>query len=161
MGTITYILSTQGVNMLINIFFGAAVNAARGIALQVSNAINSFVTNFMMAVRPQIVKSYANGEHEYMYKLVFSSSKLSFYLLLIFTTPVFFYAEPVLGLWLDTVPEYTVLFTRLVLISTLVTTFYTPIGYASQASGKIRDYQLTIAAGFLLILLVYWYVWSY
>lgn len=63
-GTITYILSTQGVNMLINIFFGAAVNAARGIALQVSNAINSFVTNFMMAVRPQIVKSYANGEHE-------------------------------------------------------------------------------------------------
>ena len=70
---------------------------------------------------------------------------------MIFTTPVFFYAEPVLGLWLDTVPEYTVLFTRLVLISTLVTTFYTPIGYASQASGKIRDYQLTIAAGFLLI----------
>ena len=159
-GTITYILSTQGVNMLINIFFGAAVNAARGIALQVSNAINSFVTNFMMAVRPQIVKSYANGEHEYMYKLVFSSSKLSFYLLLIFTTPVFFYAEPVLGLWLDTVPEYTVLFTRLVLISTLVTTFYTPIGYASQASGKIRDYQLTIAAGFLLIFVCTYFLYK-
>ena len=87
-GCISDMLSKQGVNVLINIFFGPVFNAARAIAVQVQAAVNNFVTNFMTAVRPQIIKSYSAGEIQHMYRLVFSSSKLSFYLLFVLTTPV-------------------------------------------------------------------------
>ena len=149
-GCISDMLSKQGVNMLINIFFGPVFNAARAIAVQVQSAVNSFVANFMTAVRPQIVKSYSAGDYDYMYKLVFSSSKLSFYLLFVLTMPVLLHTDYLLSLWLKQVPESCVVFTQLVLIELLIRSAYTPIAQVNQASGRIRNYQLAISIIFLL-----------
>lgn len=150
LGCISDLFSKQGVNILINIFFGPAFNAARGIAIQVQNAVNMFVTNFMTAVRPQIVKSYSAGEYRHMYRLVFSSSKLSYYLLFLLTTPVLLYTDSILNLWLTEVPECCVLFTRLVLIELLISSAYVPIAQVNQASGKVKNYQFAIAVIFFL-----------
>lgn len=149
-GCISDMLSKQGVNVLINIFFGPVFNAARAIAVQVQTAVNSFVANFMTAVRPQIIKNYSAGEYEHMYRLVFSASKLSFYLLFILTTPVLIYTDFILELWLKIVPEYCVIFTRLILIELLISSAYVPIAQINQASGKIRNYQLAISIIFLV-----------
>lgn len=149
-GCLSDMLSKQGVNVLLNLFFGPVFNAARGIAIQVQNAVNSFVANFMTAVRPQIIKSYSAGEFNHMYRLVFSSSKMSFYLLFLITTPILLYTEFILQLWLKQVPEYCVLFTRLILIELLISSAYVPIAQINQASGKIRNYQLAISIIFLI-----------
>lgn len=149
-GCLSDMLSKQGVNVLLNLFFGPVFNAARGIAIQVNTAVNSFVANFMTAVRPQIIKSYSAGDFSHMYRLVFSSSKMSFYLLFLITTPILLYTEFILQLWLKQVPEYCVLFTRLVLIELLISSAYVPIAQINQASGKIRNYQLAISIIFLV-----------
>lgn len=149
-GCISDMLSKQGVNVLINIFFGPVFNAARAIAVQVQAAVNSFVINFMTAVRPQIIKSYSVKDYSRMYRLVFSSSKLSFYLLFILTTPVMLYTDLILQLWLKQVPEYCVLFTRLVLLELLISSAYVPIAQINQASGKIKNYQMAISVIFLV-----------
>lgn len=149
-GCISDTLSKQGVNILINIFFGPALNASRAIAVQVQSAVNMFVTNFMTAVKPQIIKKYAAGQYESMYKLVFSSSKMSYYLLLILSVPVLIYTKDILTLWLVNVPEQCVIFTRLVLIELLITAAYTPIAQVNQASGKIKRYQIAIAVIYIL-----------
>ena len=149
-GCISDILSKQGTNILINLFFGPVFNAARAIAIQIQTAINSFIQNFMTAVRPQIIKSYSSHEFEYMYKLVFASSKLGYYLLFILATPILIYTEYILQIWLKQVPELSVIFTRLILIELLITSSYTPIAQVNQASGKIRNYQIAISFLFLL-----------
>lgn len=148
-GCLSDMLSKQGVNILLNVFFGPIFNAARGIAIQVQNAVNAFVANFMMAVRPQIIKSYSSGDYHNMYRLVFSSSKLSFYLLFLITTPILLHTDFILNIWLKNVPEYCVLFTRLVLIELLISSAYVPIAQINQASGNIRNYQLAISLIFL------------
>lgn len=153
-GCITDMLSGQGINMLINMFFGPVFNASRAIAYQVFNAVHSFLTNFMTAVKPQIVKSYAANNKEYAFKLVFSSTKLSFYLLFFLTMPLFLHMNLVLKLWLKEVPEMATLFTRLVLIDLWIRAIYTPMAQINQASGKIRSYQLAISVIFLLIFVV-------
>lgn len=153
-GCITDMLSGQGINMLINMFFGPVFNASRAIAYQVFNAVHSFLTNFMTAVKPQIVKSYAANNKDYAFKLVFSSTKLSFYLLFFLTMPLFLHMDLVLKLWLKDVPEMAVLFTRLVLVDLWVRAIYTPMAQINQASGKIRNYQLAISIIFLLIFVV-------
>lgn len=150
LGCFSDMLSKQGVNILINMFFGPVFNAARAIAVQVQQSISSFVANFMTAVRPQIIKSYSAQKFDYMYRLVFSASKLSFYLLFILTIPVLIYTEYILDLWLDVVPEYSVLFTRLVLIELLISSAYVPIAQINQASGRVKNYQLAISIIFLL-----------
>lgn len=149
-GCLSDMLSKQGVNILINMFFGPMFNAARAVAVQVQYAVNNFVANFMTAVRPQIIKSYSAGEYNYMYRLVFSASKLSFYLLFVLTVPILLYTEYIFDLWLDIVPEYSVLFTRLVLIELLISSAYVPIAQINQASGRIRNYQIAISVIFLL-----------
>lgn len=155
-GTTTYLLSTQGVNILINLFFGPALNTARAVAVQIYYAVNSFVANFMTATRPQIMKSYAQGNVEYMYRLVFSASKFSFFLLFILSTPLFFKTAFILELWLNNVPEYAILFTQLVLVDLLINAAYGPIAYVAQASGKIRNYQLVVSFSFLSIIFLTW-----
>lgn len=149
-GCISDMLSKQGANILINLYFGPIYNAARAIAVQIQVAVNSFVLNFMTAVRPQIIKSYSCKDYEYMYKLVFSSSKLGYYLLFILIVPVFIYTDYILKLWLKQVPEASVIFTRLVLIELLITSAYSPIAQINQASGKIKNYQLAISVLFIL-----------
>lgn len=153
-GCISDLLSKQGVNILINIFFGPVFNASRAIALQVQGAVGAFSYNFLFAVRPQIIKSYSSGNFDYMYKLVFSSSKMSFYLMLICIAPVFICTEYIMNLWLGMIPEYSVLFTRFVLFELLIASAYEPIAQINQASGKIKNYQLTISVLFFLIFVV-------
>ena len=150
-GCTSDILSKQGVNILINLFFGPIFNASYAIAMQIQAAVNSFSVNFMTAVRPQIVKSYSANCRDYMYALVFSSSKISFYLLFILVLPMFLYADCILHLWLKQVPESSVIFTQLVLIELLVSSMYAPIAQVNQASGNIRNYQGVVSVLFVSI----------
>lgn len=149
LGILSDMLSSQGVNILINLFFGPIYNAARGIAVQVNNAVNTFVNNFLTAVRPQIIKSYAASDFDYLYTLVFSASKLSYYLLLMLILPVLFNTQFLLEIWLKEVPPYCAIFTQLTLVEFLIRSIYSPIGYLNQASGKIKYYQLSISLLFI------------
>ena len=155
-GTITNILSTQGVNILINMFFGPALNAARAIAVQINAAVRSFSENFMTAVRPQIIKSFSQNDLNYTYNLVIRASNFSFYLLLILSTPILCNTERILNLWLKSVPDFTVIFTQLVLVDLLINSSYSPIAYISQAANKIAAYQSAISIGFALIAILTW-----
>lgn len=159
-GCLTDMLGNQGVNILINMFFGPVYNAARGIAVQARTAVDSFVLNFLTAVKPQVMKSYSSGELEYMYKLVFSSSRLSYYLLLILTLPIFFNTHYILELWLKTVPPLCELFTQLTIVELLIRTAYTPIAYVNQASGKIRNYQISVSLLFILTFVLSYIVYK-
>lgn len=150
-GILCNLFSTQGVNILINMFFGPSLNAARGIAGQVLGAVNTFVTNFMTAVRPQIVKSYAQGDYKSMNKLVFGASKMAFFLLMVLSVPIMIKAEFILKMWLGIIPDYAPLFLRLVLFDLLITAMYNPLAYVNQATGKIGLYQLMISISFLCI----------
>lgn len=144
-GNLGFSVKDQGINILINLFFGAVVNAARGIAYQVSSVVSSFMANFQMAINPQITKRYASGETDSMLRLVFASAKYSFFLLMIIVIPLWIRAPYVLELWLGNVPDYTVTFLRLVLIMLLVDSMANPLVVAMQATGKIRNFQLVIA----------------
>ena len=112
-GNIAAVAFTQGLNVLLNMFFGPTVNAARGIAVQVQNAIKGFCVNFQTALNPQITKSYASDDMAYMHKLIFTSSKFSYYLLLLLSLPVILETPVILKWWLGIVPGHTVAFVRL------------------------------------------------
>ena len=140
----------QGVNILLNIFFGPAINAARGIAYQVSGAMNLFVVNFQMAMNPQIIKSYASEDLKYMHQLIYQGAKYSFFLLFTLTLPILFETKFILKLWLNIVPEYTAVFTQLIIINVLIDSVSGPLMTAAQASGKIKLYQSVV--GGLLVL---------
>ena len=140
----------QGVNILLNIFFGPVINAASGIAYQVSAAMNLFVVNFQMAINPQIIKSYASEELKYMHQLIYQGAKYSFFLLFTLTLPILFETQYILKLWLNIVPEYTAVFTQLVIINVLIDSVSGPLMTAAQASGKIKLYQSVV--GGLLVL---------
>jgi O-antigen/teichoic acid export membrane protein len=146
LGNTSHILLTQGMNILINLFFGVAVNAARAITVQVENAINSFVTNFMVALNPQITKNYAAGKHDEMKLLMQQGSKFSFFVFFLLSFPVFLEAEIILSLWLKIVPPYTIIFIRLNLIVTLIYTLTNTYLTGIIATGNIKRYQLMIAA---------------
>ena len=143
-GSISGVLRDQGGNILVNVFSGPAVNAARAIAVQLNSAILSFVTNFMTAVNPQITKSYASGDHAYMFSLMRKSSRMAYYLLFVLILPVLFNTEYLLGLWLKEVPEHSVTFVRLFLVFTLSESISYPLITAMQATGRIRNYQLVV-----------------
>lgn len=151
-GGLAGIGKSQGINILLNMFFGPTVNAARGLAYQVYMNINQFVSNYMMATNPQIIKAYASGIHKEMMKLVFQSSRFSYYLLFILIMPLFLEMEFVLQFWLKEVPEHTVLFTRLILINALIDSMATPFYTSIQATGNVKWYQ--IGAGGTLLLIV-------
>lgn len=149
-GAMAGIFNYQGVSIILNVFFGPVVNAAQAIAVQVRNAINQFVQNFMTAARPQITKYYAAGEREQMLKLVFQSSKFSFLLLFILTMPVLLETNFIFEIWLKKVPEYVVLFTRLIIIAALIDSLSYPLMAAAQATGEVKKYQSTVGGVMLL-----------
>lgn len=151
-----YMLSTQGINMLINVFFGVAINAARGIAVQVEGTVNQFVNNFMTALNPQITKSYANGDVSYMAILVCRGAKYSFYIMLVFFIPFELESYAILRFWLGLVPEGTVTFLRLVLLATMITLIGNPLYTAILATGNIRRYQLVGTCCTILIFPLSW-----
>lgn len=150
-GSITYLLYTQGLNVLLNIFFGPIVNAARGIVVQIQSAIMSFSTNFQMALNPQITKSYAENDLNRMHTLILAGSKYSFFLLYLFSLPLFIEAEFVLKLWLGQVPEYTVDFLRFILCISIIDVMANPLVVSVQATSRVRKYQFIVGNVLLAI----------
>lgn len=144
------LLKDQGVNILINLFTAPAVNAARGIALQLNSAISQFSGNFMGAFMPQVTKYYASGDLTEMHKLMFRGTRFSYYIFMFIAIPLFFEVETVLQVWLGQIPEHTVLFTRLSLMLSLLEMLSSVLITAQNATGRIRNYQLVV--GTLLLL---------
>jgi O-antigen/teichoic acid export membrane protein len=147
----------QGLNMVLNIFFGPSVNAANGIASTVQGQISGFGTNFMVAVKPQIVKLYADNKVTQMMSLVFLSSKYSLFLTLFLTLPLLLEIQFVLELWLKTVPDYTISFCRLVLVGNLISSLQGPIGTCFHALGKLKMPSLVGGTIYYLIIIVSYY----
>ena len=151
-GNLASVLFSQGLNMLLNVFFGPVVNAARAVAVQVQSAIQQFVGNFQMALNPQITKTYAKGELGDMHRLVFRSARFSFFLLFFLSLPVLFETNFILTIWLKTVPEHTVVFLRIMICTSLIYTLSNPLIIANQATGKVKKYQAICGSILLLIL---------
>ena len=144
LGNTAYILNTQGVNMLINLFFGVTLNAARGIATQIESIVTQFAGNFTVAMNPQITKSYAAGNLDHTYSLIKKGAIYSFCLMLIIVVPIIMEIDNILKLWLGNVPEHTATFTRLCLCGNLIMTLGNSLYTGIIASGKIRKYQIII-----------------
>lgn len=151
-GNLASILYTQGLNMMLNIFFGPVVNAARGIAVQVQTAVQQFVGGFQTAINPQITKNYASGNLEQMHSLLFRSARFSFLLLFFLSLPVFLETHFILTIWLSRFPDNTIVFTRLMICISMLFALANPLMIANQATGNIRVYQLVVGGLLLLIL---------
>lgn len=149
-GGIAVVGTRQGINILLNIFCGVALNAAVGVANQVKNAIYSFITSFQTATNPQLVKLYAAGASGQLFELINRATKFSFFLFFIISFPIILVCEELLGIWLVVVPPYTVVFTQLTIISTFIDVVSAPLCTAMGATGKIRTYQLAVS--FILLL---------
>lgn len=152
--------TTQGLNILLNLFYGTVVNAARGVAVQVQGVIMQFCYNFQMALNPQLTKSYADGDLINMRRLLIISSKFSFYLLLLLTLPIVLETEIILDLWLKSVPQHTIWFVRLILFQSLMLALSNPLSISIQATGKIKKIKiieglcqiLTLPISFLVLM---------
>lgn len=143
-GSASSIIRDQGNNVILNIFFGTAVNAAYSLGMQVSNAVYAFSQNFMTALKPQITKSYAQGNTEYLMSLILRGSRYSFYLLWMMACIFLLNTQYVLELWLKDVPEYTVSFVRLFLLFVVSESVSQPLITAQLATGNIRNYQICV-----------------
>lgn len=141
-GSVAYVFYTQGLNLLLNVFFGPVANAARAAAWQAQTAVGRFSGNIQTAINPQITKTYASGQMEEMHQLVYKGVKLVFFILLILCLPLIVEAPTVLGLWLMEVPEGSVMFLRLLLITLLVQRCYGVLITAVSATGDIKKYQI-------------------
>ena len=156
-GNLAATLFGTGLNLLLNVFFGPIVNAARGIAVQVETAIAQFSTNFLMAVNPQITKLYAQNSLDEMHSLLYRSSKFACYLLLLFSLPIAMETETILKLWLKIVPEYTVPFLRILLAIVIIDSMARPLMTAAAATGDVKKYQ-SVIGGILLAIVPIAYV---
>lgn len=151
-----WIMNTQGVNILINLYFGVSLNAARGIATTVDNSVQNFVRNFMVALNPQITKSYAAGDFEYMHKLVFLGSKYSYFLMLIFMIPICLETRLILTLWLKIVPDYAVIFAQLSLVASMCMTLGNTLTTSVAATGKIKKFEMVVGGMLVSIFPLTW-----
>lgn len=141
-GNLAIVACTQGLNILLNIFWGPIVNAARAIAAQVQNAIYSFGSNFQTAINPQITKNFATGNIKQMHNLIFVSCKYSFFLLFFLSLPIIIETKEILTIWLGVVPNHSINFLRITLLSAIISSTLNPILIAVQATGKIKRYQM-------------------
>lgn len=151
-GNLAGVAFTQGVNILLNIFFGPVVNAARGVAVQVQSIVQQFIRNFQVALNPQITKSYAANELGEMHKLMFRSARFSFLLMFFISLPVLLETNFLLVIWLKIVPENTVLFFRLIMCTSLIYATANPLIIANQATGIVKNYQIVCGCILLTIL---------
>lgn len=143
-GSTAGILNVQGINILINLFFGVTLNAARGIATQVDNAINTFVQNFMMALNPQITKTYAAKDFTYVNSTIIVGSKLAFFLLWVLALPICINTDYVLNIWLKQVPDNAAMFIKLGIIYNLCQNLSQCLYTTMLATGKIKKYQIIV-----------------
>lgn len=151
-GNCAYLFLSQGLNLLLNVFFGPIVNAARAIAVQVETAIQQFSNNFQMAVNPQITKTYAQGDLKAMHGLIYRSSRFTFMLLLIISLPVMLETPIILELWLKQVPDHTVAFFVIIMCTAMIDSTSRPLAIAAAATGNIKKYQIVVGGLLLLIL---------
>lgn len=151
-GDLAFVGCGQGLNIVLNMFFGPVVNAARGISVQVQNITNIFIQSYQMALQPQIIKSYAGGNLTYMRQLVIICSKYGFYLMLMVTFPILNYTEPILKLWLVQIPENTVFLVQIILLVCFITPLRQPLIQSINATGKIKRFQ--IIEGTILLMAV-------
>lgn len=142
-GNISFSLTNEVSNVFLNIFGGVAANAARGIAYQVKSAVTSFMSNTLVAVRPQATQEYAKGNMGLFFNLIYFSSKITYYISICLTIPIIFYIEPILNLWLGQIPENSSIFIRIILIQIIIRSFHEPIDLIFKSSGNIKYYQLT------------------
>lgn len=149
-------ISGQGTNLLINYYYGPAVNAARGLSDTVYNAVSMFVNNFTVALSPQITKSFATGDSAYTKYLVFKGSRFAFYILFLISLPLILEAKFVFTLWLGEVPDHTINFNRLALIANLLVVGYSVFTYAQYASGNIRNFNIAMSITTLFVLPFSW-----
>ena len=157
LGNGAYLLNTQGVNILMNMYFGVAVNAARGVATQVDAALKQFVNNFTTAVNPQITKSYAQGDLDYMHKLVCRSAKYSAFLMMFFAVPIILETNTILTIWLKNPPAYAAIFLQWIIISSFVDTVLANSLVTSMfATGKIKRYQIIVTTVGCLVFPLSW-----
>ncbi|KJD34627.1 hypothetical protein PK35_02285 [Tamlana nanhaiensis] len=150
-GNLAYLGYTQGITLLINLFFGPTMNAAASIANQAGNIINQFSGNFQTAMNPQITKNYARENYIDMHNLVFRSAKFSYFLMLIFVVPLFFEANILLSIWLKEVPEHSVHFLRLGLFISMFMAVRNPLIVSAQANGDLKKYQFVVIPILLLV----------
>lgn len=135
---------TEGLNILLNIFFGPAVNAARAITVQVESKIALFGRNIQEAINPQIMKSYGANNLKYMNQLITNSSRYSFFLLYVIAFPLFILTDKILFYWLETVPEHTTIFVRLIIFAVIINALQNPLITATNAIGKIKIYNIVL-----------------
>ena len=150
-GALAVLLKNQGINIIMNLFFGPTINAAKGIAFQISNVILLFAQNFMKAISPQIIKSYTIGDHNGLLNLIDSASKFSYFLLFFIAMPFMFNIKYILSIWLINIPDYTIIFVILTLVDILLTQITDVIGNTIQATGKIRNFQLSTGLANLIL----------
>ena len=155
-GSLCVITQGQGVNILLNIFFGPVVNAARAVAYQIQSAFHQFTGNFMMAVQPEIVKTFASKEYDAMVKLVNNAALYSYFLLLVFVMPIMFKLSFVLNLWLVDVPEDSDIFTLIILAYMMIRALANPVIKGVHATGNIRAFNLVAGGVGLLPLPICW-----
>lgn len=152
-GTFACMVREQGLNIVLNLFFGPVVNAARGIAYQVSSALQGFVSNISVAAKPQMVSSFAEGNAERTLKLMYSMSKLSFFILYLMAVPVCLEIDYILHLWLgDVVPQHTANFVVLVILTNFMNNLNAPLSNVVYATGKMRNYEVTFSVINILII---------
>lgn len=156
-GSFAAVLFNQGLNILLNLFFGPTVNAAKGIANQVDGAVKQFSTSFQMALNPQITKTYAIGDIDSMHMLVYRSSKFTFFLMFAIALPLLMETPIVLKLWLGIVPEWTVEFVRLLIIIGIIDAVSNPMMTSASATGKVKIYQ-SVVGGILLCIVPFSYI---
>jgi len=143
-GSSASILNNQGINILTNLYFGVVYNAASGIAMQVDNAINTFVQNFMMALNPQITKNYAAGKYDQINTMIYMGTKYAFFLFWILCLPIYLNTDFLLSIWLKEVPLYAAVFIRLGIIYNLCQNLSQCLYIAMLATGKIKKYQIIV-----------------
>ena len=151
-GNMATIMSSQGLNMLLNIFFGPIVNAARGIAVQIEGAVTGFAQNIQLAINPQIMKTYASGDLRQHVTLVISSAKYCGIMLSFISIPILIELQDILTLWLEDYPEHTINFVRLIIITSILNSTVNSSATSINATGKIKKYQILVCGTMLLVI---------
>ena len=149
LGNGAVVLKEQGISIVLNLFFGTTINAARGLANSVNGAVSSFVNNFIQAVQPQITKLYSSGQYEEMCRLICISSRFSYYLIFILSLPLIKNIDYVLNIWLGETPSYTAIFITLTLTDSLITSLSSPLLYGTLAEGHIKIYEIFLTITYI------------
>ena len=149
LGNGAIVLKEQGISIILNLFLGTTINAARGLSNSVNGAVNSFARNFIQATQPQITKLYSSGQYFEMQRLIFMSSRFSYFLIILLSVPIIKNIDYVLKIWLGNVPPYTDIFIILTLISSCVDSLSSPLLYGTLAEGNIKFYEIFLTVTYI------------